>query len=377
MIKWSLRIGQIAGIGIYVHWTFSILLVWFGAMRYAARESVADAAIGVGLLIAVFACVLLHELGHALTAQRFGIPTRDITLLPIGGVARLERMPEDPTQEMIIAVAGPLVNVLIAGVLLAAIWLSGELGQTVRLNLILDDGWMLGGADVWSFLTLLTFINLMLVVFNLLPAFPMDGGRVFRAILTRSSGDYEWATHVAATVGQIMAIGFFVVGILSVKVVLILIALFVFLGAQAEANMVQMRSLFRNLRVRDAMMTQYDVLRPEDTLDVAAERLMAGAQQDFPVVVTGRLVGLLERASLVAALRDRGDTAPVAEVMRGEVATVGETELLQSTLERMQTDGIHTLPVVRDDELVGLVTLENVGELVMLRSARRQHDASG
>jgi Zn-dependent protease len=375
MIKWSLRIGQIAGIGIFVHWTFSILLVWFGAMRYSARESFTDAAVGVALLIAVFACVLLHELGHALTAQRFGIPTRDITLLPIGGVARLERMPEDPMQELIIAAAGPLVNVVIAGLLLLAIWVSGGFAETVPLNLILEDAWMVDGGDVWSFMTLLTFINVMLVLFNLLPAFPMDGGRVFRAILTRSSGDYEWATQVAATVGQVMAVVFFIVGILSVKVVLILIALFVFLGAQAEANMVQMRSLFRNLHVRDAMMSEFHVLEPEETLDMAAEQLLAGAQQDFPVLASGKFVGVLERATLVEALRERGGAAPVADVMRCDVETVAEDERLESTLQRMQQVGFHTLPVMRDGELVGLVTLENVGELVMLQTAQRQHSA--
>jgi CBS domain-containing protein len=285
-------------------------------------------------------------------------------------------MPEDPMQELIIAVAGPAVNVLIAALLLLVIWLSGGFAEKVQLDLLLiDDAWMLGGSDAWSFIRLLTFINVMLVLFNLLPAFPMDGGRVFRAILTRSSGDYQWATQVAATVGQIMAVVFFVVGILTVKVVLILIALFVFLGAQAEANMVQMRWLFKNLRVRDAMMSQYDVLGPDNTLDIAAERLLAGAQQDFPVVEAGRFVGLLERGSLVAALRERRGDAPVADVMRRDVETVAETELLQDTLQRMQQVGFHTLPVMRAGELVGLVTLENVGELVMLQTAKRQHGA--
>ncbi|MEZ6069221.1 MAG: CBS domain-containing protein [Pirellulales bacterium] len=297
-------------------------------------------------------------------------------MLPIGGVARLERMPEDPTQEMVIAAAGPLVNVAIAAVLLFVLWLGGGLAEPARLDLLLGDAW-LGGSDPWSFLILLTFINAMLVLFNLLPAFPMDGGRVFRAILTRTSGDYEWATHVAATVGQMMAVLFFVVGIMTVSIVLILIALFVFLGAQAEANMVQMRSLFRNLQVTDAMMSQYDVLRPEDTLDLAAERLMAGAQRDFPVVDGGRFVGLLERATLVAALRERGGAAPVGDVMRRDVETVAEGELLESTLERMQQVGFHTLPVMRNGELIGLVTLENVGELAMLQSARRQRGVAG
>jgi Zn-dependent protease len=358
-----------------VHWTFLILIGWIlftdvvqGVKREQPTNQIAVEALeGTVFICAIFACIVLHELGHALTAKRFGVQTQDITLLPIGGVARLERMPEDPVQEFWIAIAGPAVNVAIAGVLVGVLLIFGSgltLPSTADLSI-----------DVFhkfdQFLRQLLYVNVFLVVFNAIPAFPMDGGRVLRAVLAHFSGDYVRATQVAASVGQLLAIGFGFLGLFVGNPFLIFIALFVFLGAQEEAHLVQMRSLMKGLPVRAAMMTRFRALSPDDSLATATRELLAGAQQDFPVVSDERVVGILHRSDVINALaNDSGGR--VGDLMHTDCGTVEDTEMLASTFQQMREIGCSTLPVVHDDQLVGLITLENVGELMMINSALSQ-----
>lgn len=247
-MKWSLKLGKLLGIDVYVHFTFLLLLAFLGFVSWRATQNVEAALRGVAFTVALFGCVVLHELGHALMARRYGIPTRDITLLPIGGIARLERMPERPIQELWVALAGPAVNVVIAALLL--IWLAATGGFAPVEELGLTGG---------SFWPRLMWLNLFLVAFNLLPAFPMDGGRVLRALLAMRLGRRR-ATAIAANVGQGMAILFGIVGFFH-NPFLIFIAIFVYLGAQAEAGMVEMQSALAGLRVRDAMMTRFRTSR--------------------------------------------------------------------------------------------------------------------
>jgi Zn-dependent protease/predicted transcriptional regulator len=368
-MRWSLRIGTVAGIGIFVHWSFLLIIGWIVFIYMARGEGAGAAAEGVLFVLALFGCVVLHELGHALTARRYNIPTRDITLLPIGGVARLERMPEEPGQEFRVAIAGPAVNVAIAAVLAALIALVGEFrpfGEIV---------WFGGGlGDFW--LRLMWF-NLILVFFNLLPAFPMDGGRVLRSLLARRL-DFVRATRIAASVGQGMAIFFGFLGLISFNPFLVLIAFFVYMGAQVESNSAQVTALIRGLEVRDAMMKRFRTLSEEDDLAVAVEQLLAGSQQEFPVLREGRVVGLLARRDLVEALAERGRSAKVAAVMQADYPVVEEKEPLEEVFHKMLQEGLATLPVVRDGEMVGLLSTENVGELVMINSAiKRRRDARG
>jgi len=229
-MKWSWRIGRIAGIDVYVHATFLLLLAWVAVSHYLENQRLADAAYGLFFIITLFGIVVLHELGHALTARRFGIRTRDITLLPIGGLARLERMPEDPKQELLVALAGPAVNVVLAGVLIAILACTSGLAT-------LNDVKLVGG----SFLANLVVVNIALAVFNMLPAFPMDGGRVLRAFLAMRM-DYVRATQVAANIGQALALMLGFIGLTSNNPLLIFIALFVWMGAAQEASMVQMKA---------------------------------------------------------------------------------------------------------------------------------------
>jgi Zn-dependent protease/CBS domain-containing protein len=361
-MNWSWRIGRIAGIDVYMHFTFLLLLGWVVLTHYFANGNIAEAMSSLVFVLGLFGIVVLHELGHALAARHYGIRTRDITLLPIGGVARLERMPRDPRQELVVALAGPAVNVVLA----SGIYLGLMLGQGLSP---MNDAVRVGGGLLDQFF----WVNVSLAVFNLLPAFPMDGGRVLRALLAMRM-DYVKATQVAASVGQAMALGFGFLG-LFFNPFLIFIALFVWLGAAAEASMVQMRSALDGIPVVRAMITDFRTLRPEDPLARAVEYVVAGLQQDFPVVEDGRLVGVLTRNDLTAALGRFGTDVRVGDVMQREFVTTDPREMLQSAIARLEDCNCHTLPVVQDGRLLGLVTAENLAEVLMIQEALRESRA--
>lgn len=363
-MKWSLKIGRFAGVDVFVHWTFVLLLGWIFFAQLGAGQDVDAALRAVGFLLALFGCVVLHEFGHALAARRYGIQTRDITLLPIGGVARLERMPEDPRHELWVALAGPLVNVVIAGVLFAVLLARGST-ETFAAAAARGD-----------FLSRLMGVNLFLALFNLLPAFPMDGGRVLRALLATKMGRRR-ATQVAANVGQAMAILFGVFGFF-VNPFLIFIAVFVYIGAQGEAQAVELSSVIRGLVVRDAMLTRFRTLSADDLLSVAVRELLAGSQHDFPVLRDGEIVGMLRRQDLVKALAEHGANATVGSAMCAECPTVGPTESLEATFERLRQGNCTVAPVTESGRIIGLLTLENLSELVMVSNAleRRRETAA-
>jgi len=358
---WSWRIGRIAGIDVYVHPTFLLLLAWVALVHYFAHGDLGEALYGLGFILALFGIVVLHELGHALTARRYGIRTRDITLLPIGGVARLERIPEDPWQELVVAVAGPAVNVVMA----AGIYVGLALGQGLSLSPVVSVFRVGGG-----FLEQLFWVNVTLVVFNLIPAFPMDGGRVLRALLAMRL-DYVRATQIAASIGQGFALLFGLLG-LFVNPFLIFIALFVWLAGAQEAGVVQMRSALGGIPVMRVMITDFRGLRPDDPLAHAVEHVVAGFQQDFPVVEDGRLVGVLTRNDLAAALGRYGPETRVGDVMRQDFVTADPKEMLQTTFARLQDGHCRTVPVVKDGRLLGLLTADNLAEVLMIQEALRE-----
>jgi Zn-dependent protease/CBS domain-containing protein len=355
-MKWSLRIGRLAGIDVYMHVTFVILLAWVAVSYYLPERSISDALDGLIFVLALFGIVVLHELGHALTARRFGIRTRDINLLPIGGVARLERMPEEPKQELLVALAGPAVNVVLAGLLLLVLLPAAALAAVSEFRLV-------GG----HFLSKLLWVNIALAAFNLIPAFPMDGGRVLRALLAMRM-DYVRATQFAAGIGQMIALVFGFIG-LFYNPFLVFIALFVWMGAAGEASMVQMKSALGGIPVSRAMITDFRTLSPNAPLQEAVELVLAGFQQDFPVVDEGRLVGVLTRADLLKHLAQGGQRARVAEAMNEEFETAVPAEMLELALARLRDCRCPSLPVVRGSSVVGVLTMENVGELMMIQSA--------
>jgi Zn-dependent protease/CBS domain-containing protein len=356
-MKWSIKIGEIAGIGLFLHWTFILLIGWILLAGLADGESVRGALAGIGFIIAVFGCIVLHELGHALTAQRFGIKTRDITLLPIGGVARLERIPDRPMEELLVAIAGPAVNVVIAIVLAAFLQATGRLQGL--------DPTKFSEAD---FLIRLLAVNVMLVAFNLIPAFPMDGGRVLRALLSPSMGHLR-ATDTAASIGQLIAIVFGVLGFFG-NGMLIFIALFIYLGAQQEAQMAHVHAILEGVPVRNAMMTVFRTFTAEESLDLAIRELLAGDQRDFPVLQGNHLVGMVRGKTLIDATGDDGSSKCVSDILEKDCMVVEDNAMLQEVFEQMSQGGCSTLPVLRKGRLVGLISLENIGAWLMVQSAR-------
>jgi Zn-dependent protease/predicted transcriptional regulator len=361
---WSWRIGRIAGIDVFVHPTFLLLLAWVALAHYFAHYDLGEALYGLVFVLALFGIVVLHELGHALTARRYGIRTRDITLLPIGGVARLERIPEDPWQELVVALAGPAVNVAMA----AAIYLGLVLARGLYLSPA-DAAFRVGG----GFVQQLFWVNVWLVVFNLVPAFPMDGGRVLRALLALR-WDYVRATQTAATIGQLIALLFGLLGLSStpINLFLILIAVFVWLAGTQEAGLVQMRSALGDIPVMRAMITEFRALRSDDPLAEAVGHLLGGFQQDFPVLEDGRLVGVLTRNDLAAGLGQYGPETRVGEVMQREFVTTHPNEMLRTAFSRLQEGHCRTLPVVKEGHLLGLLTADNLAEVLMIQEALRE-----
>jgi Zn-dependent protease len=355
-MTWSWKICRIAGIPIYIHWTFLILIAWLIFDSLSAGKGLRTTAEGVGFVLTIFGCVVLHELGHALAARRYGISTADITLLPIGGVARLERIPEKPEQELVVAIAGPLVNVAIVLALLIA---------GVRPPIGVNQG---GFLVEEQFLPKLLVVNAFLFLFNLLPAFPMDGGRVLRALLALRM-EYAKATRLAASIGQAMAVLFGFLGLLSGNPMFLLIALFVWIGAEGEARLVQERTSLRDIPVKAAMLTEYRTLAPSDTLGHAVELLLAGTQQDFPVLGDGRPDQVLTRDALFHGLAHGGRDSLVGEAPLRELKRVEANELLSLSVSRLRDGSEPCLEVVDKGKPVGLLTLENIGEFLMVRTA--------
>ena len=355
-MKWQWKLGTFAGIDVFIHATFLLIVGWYGLTYWLESRSFAAVIEGIAFILLLFLAVTLHEYGHALTARKFGIKTRDITLYPIGGVARLERMPEKPIQELWVALAGPAVNVVIALGLFGYLIITNAFVPLSQLTL-----------TTGSFVERLMLVNVSLVLFNLIPAFPMDGGRVLRAILAMNM-DYVKATSIAATVGQGAALLFGLAGLFG-NPMLLFIAFFVWMGAAQEASMVQMKNALGGIPVRNAMLTDYEVLSPRDPLSRVAQLILAGSQHDFPVVDSGRVLGVVTRDDFLAALTRDGQNVVVSTVMRGDLPAIDSYEMVEMALMRIQESGVPVLPVTHAGQLVGIVTTENITEYLMIRSA--------
>ena len=364
-MKWSWHVGRIAGIDIRVHATFPLLFAWIALSAVRSGATPASVLGTVALILTVFTLVVLHEYAHALVARRFGVHTRDITLLPIGGIARLERMPREPRQELLIALAGPAVNVLLAVILYAALALSGDLARLRELDAA-------GTATMTSATALaqLFAINVSLAVFNLLPAFPLDGGRVLRALLAMRGGDYTKATVTAARVGRAFALLFGLVGLFVINSpMLVVISLLVWLSAASEAAAVQTAAALADVPLASLLITDVRTLAPNDPLSRAAELTIQGYQQDFPVIDNGAVVGMLSRAELVRGLAKHGSGGTVISAMRRDFHSSTPDDTPEDAMKELATNGGEALPVLRDGKLVGLLTAENVMEFLMLKNA--------
>jgi len=360
-MSWSFSIGTLLGSELRVHATFLLLLAWIGTAAWVAGGPMA-ALVNVAFILALFACVVAHEFGHALMARRYGVRTPDITLLPIGGMARLERIPEDPGQEIAVALAGPAVNVAIWAVLSLFLGVSADITALVAID---DTG--------QGFLERLAAINLFLVLFNMIPAFPMDGGRVLRALLATRM-DRVRATRIAAYAGQGIAFLFGFLGLTTGNPLLMLIAVFVFLAAMAESSDVALHDLAKGYLARDAIITSYEPLGPDDPMQSAEAALLRTTQAEFPVLDTDRqLVGVLTKAAIVANAQDRGAKKRVSDAMTTEIATVPLSAPLEDVLDLLQQAETAFVAVTdRSGHFVGYITRENIGEWMVLNQTRRR-----
>jgi stage IV sporulation protein FB len=355
---WSFPIAVIAGTVVRLHVTFLLFLIWIGAAQWRAGGQQA-ALEGILYIVLIFACVLAHEFGHIFAARRYGIRTPEVTLSPIGGVASLERIPEKPREELVVALAGPAVNVVIALLLFLLLGATVDFERAAQIE---NPG--------VGLLVRLAGANVFLVLFNLIPAFPMDGGRVLRAILAMRR-PHAQATRIAARIGQGAAFLFALAG-LFINPMLIVIGLFIYLAASAEAQHVATRDIAREVPVCEGMVTIVETLSPTATLDDAVTCLIRSSQKEFPVVDgAGRPRGLVTRDRLIPALRDGGPTTPVLDVMVREVPTIGWREPLERGLILLNSSRAPALFVLNENgQLVGLMTSENIGELMMIRSVR-------
>jgi Zn-dependent protease/CBS domain-containing protein len=366
-MSWSFNLFPIAGIPIRVHVTFVLILVW-GAIYFGAisDDGTKGALFGVVATLLLFLCVTLHEFGHAFVARSYGIPVEDITLYPIGGVSRLGRIPEIPAEEFRITIAGPLVNVVITILLILVGWIINEPALLWPGDLV-DD---LRNPE-WRFLLpYLTYANLTLAIFNLIPAFPLDGGRIFRALLAMRM-DYRRATQIAVSVGQALALLIGLFGFLTGNFFLILIAVFIWIGGGGEGQQTTTRQILGSTPVGAAMIRQPATLGPEDPLQRAVDLILSTAQSEFPVVdQSGRTVGLLTLGSLVEGL-SRNPQATVAEIMQRDFPTARPEERIVDVQDRLGERAARALPVVDPaGHLVGLLTVNDVGEVIRVLAAR-------
>jgi len=355
-MRWSYRIGRFAGIDVYVHATFFLLLAVLLGTQLMGGDPITSALVSTAFLLALFVCVLLHEFGHALAARRFGIATRDITLLPIGGLARLERLPERPARELVVALAGPAVNVAIAALLFFGTSLAGRVLPATDAS-----------AGVVAFVNQLMFVNLALVVFNMLPAFPLDGGRVLRAVLAMGMPHVK-ATQIAARVGQGFAVAFALAGIF-VNPFLILIGFFVWWAARQEASFVRLKAGLSGHPVGAAAQTHLYTLSPYDRAVNALQLSVRSAQPFFPIVHEDRVLGLVSLRDLTEGVTRLGPGTSVGELMSRRHPPVDWSAPLDRTLQQMQASGAEAVPVVHEGRFAGVLTLENIRAFLLTQEA--------
>lgn len=361
-MPWSITLGRVGETAIRMHVTFLLLLAWIG-ISAGIRGGAEAALANILFILLLFACVLLHEFGHILMARRFGIPTPEVTLLPIGGVASLERMPEKPREQLLVAIAGPMVNVVIAGLLFVVVGASMTPESMAKGLANIDD-------PRHGLLVRLMAANVFIVLFNLLPAYPMDGGRVLNAILAMNM-DKRRAIQISARIGQAMALLFGFLGLFG-NPLLLFIAIFVYMGAAGEAAQSELEDVTSSLRVEDAMETKVATVPAEATLAQAIDILLATPQVEFPVTDHfGKPAGLLTRDALIGALRERSQESPVMDAVQAPAPSVRASDKLDQAIREMGKLGLQAINVVDPDgKLVGMLSMQNVSEMMMIRAAK-------
>lgn len=361
-MKGSLSLGRYAGIKVQVHWTFFLLIGWVVAIELGRGGTLTSILWNVGFICVLFLCVIFHEFGHALTARRYGINTRNVTLLPIGGVASLEDMPEDPAQEFMVAIAGPAVNMVIALLL----YLVVPVEQYVTMSQDELETTM-STINAGNVLFYLMAANIMLVLFNFIPAFPMDGGRILRALLSMKI-DRVKATQIASGIGQLIAFAFFFIG-LFYNPILILIALFVFFGAQGENRMIQQISLLKGYKVREAMLTNVTIFDPDDTVEDVVDAILSGTEKNFIVADEYGIKGVLYQQELISSIKNVSTDTKVRELVSTDFHTVQADDELTEIYRKASQSSKGYFPVLNGSELTGAIDMENINEFILVRAS--------
>lgn len=346
----------IAGIPVQIHWTFWLLAIWIVYSNLQDGFDVFRTAWSLLFTALVFVCVLLHELGHSLTARQFGIQTKSILLLPIGGLAHLQKMPKSPKQEFWITIMGPVVNLVIALMLLPIVHF--DFNNPARVDQVTS----VNGTNIFYNLFV---ANVIMFLFNLLPAFPMDGGRILRAAIAWFSGQ-EKATKIATWVGNLFAFLFIVAGIYLMSFMLVIIGIFVLLAARSELSFVKNNSILSRFRVKDIIITDYHTLSPSDPVQKAADLLLRTQNKSFVVMKYGEVEGVLRQMEIIKALSAEGPNAPVAKYMNPHVIKVDEDELLADVQEKFAAGGHDVLLVTSNGSFLGLIDSDNIEELIAL-----------
>ncbi len=372
MRNWSIPAGRVFGVELRVHLTFFFLLI-FVWLTESAAHGPANAGRGLALVGIIFGSVVLHELGHALVGMHAGIPAKAIILLPIGGVTLLDetRQPIEPgvltwKRDIRIALAGPLVNIIIAVVAASLLFaLAPEIHFWAKPSVYSGN---LPGSLVWC--------NVWLALFNLLPAYPMDGGRVLRALFSRRM-DSVRATRRAVSIGRAFATLFMLVGMLQPAYVwLTMIGFFLFIAAQLEERSAVFQSVLETVRLEDIMLTDFATLSPADTLEDALEKAVHSLQDDFPVIRGSDMVGVISKQKILQALRAEGN-GYVQAVMNRIFEVAQKKESLASAFRKLTARNLSIIPVVEDQRLVGIVTLQNLmHSMALLAESRKLRKAA-
>lgn len=357
-MKASLNLGSISGIKIIIHWTFLLLILWIVFDELKRGGTTESVLFNVAFVLAVFVCVVLHELGHALAAKYFGVKTRKITLFPIGGMASLDKIPESPKQELLVVIAGPLVNVIIAILL----YLILPIQELINMSFV-ESLETLSNLTLQNFLLYLFIVNVGLVIFNIIPAFPMDGGRILRALLAMRI-DRVKATQMASSIGQFIAIIFLLVGLLY-NPFLVLIALFIFLGAFGENQMVLHLSLLKGHTVEDAMMINITIFKPEDSIDLVVDKIISGTEINFVVVKDSIIKGVLYHQDII---ENSSKNVLVKDVMETNFKVLDVDDDLKELYSIIQSKKKSFFPVVENKKLVGAIDYINLNEYILLQS---------
>jgi len=372
MRSWSIPVGRLFGIEIRIHLTFVFLLVFLWSTTAATQDATAVLRV-LGLVGIIFGSVVLHELGHALVARGSGIPAKGIILLPIGGITILDEAHAIPDpinawkRDIRIAVAGPLVNLFIAG-LSALVLLAAIPGFSLTMRPLLDPRALLRSV-VWG--------NVYLGLFNLLPAYPMDGGRALRAMFSRRV-DMVQATQRAVRIGHVFSILMIMVGMLLSNGAerwngywLMMVGFFLFAGAQLEERSAVFQSVLQSVRLEEVMLTDFATLSPADTLEDALEKAVHTLQDDFPVVRGSDMVGVVSRQKILEALRADGN-GYVQAVMNRIFDVAAKQESLASAFRKLSARNLSIIPIVDEQQLVGIVTLQNLMHSMSLLAESRK-----